>query len=163
MRCGPPLSPRILRRMRIVIANPPGFGGPDYDHHLCSALAAQGEDVELVTARFRFGSMPEPAGYRRSLAFYPTACRRQLHNPVWAESAVLHLLLLSGTDRLVNLVQWFSMAGSVVGVSLIAGQLGAGRRGQALAALFCGTLPMGIRHSPTDGSASYGPTNVNSP
>ena len=53
--------------MRIVIANPPGFGGPDYDHHLCTALAARGEDVELVTTRFRFGQMPDAEGYRRSL------------------------------------------------------------------------------------------------
>jgi glycosyltransferase involved in cell wall biosynthesis len=61
--------------MRVIIANPPGFGGPDYDHHLCSELAAQGADVELVTTRFRFGSMPEPDGYRRSLLFYPLSAR----------------------------------------------------------------------------------------
>ena len=61
--------------MRVIIANPPGFGGPDYDHHLCSELAAQGADVELVTTRFRFGAMPEPDGYRRSLLFYPVSAR----------------------------------------------------------------------------------------
>jgi hypothetical protein len=42
--------------MRVIIANPPGYGGPDYDDHLCGALGRLGVDVELVTSRFRFGS-----------------------------------------------------------------------------------------------------------
>lgn len=80
----------------------------------------------------------------RDVAFYPTAFHPQLHNPPCAEYALLHFMLLGRNDRLVNLVQWFSMAGSVLGVSLIARQLGAGRTGQIAAALFCVTLPMGI-------------------
>jgi 4-amino-4-deoxy-L-arabinose transferase-like glycosyltransferase len=57
---------------------------------------------------------------------------------------VAHLLLLAGGDRPANLVQWFSTAGAVLGVSLLAARLGAGPRGQAFGALFCATLPMGI-------------------
>jgi hypothetical protein len=64
--------------------------------------------------------------------------------PPWAEYALLHLHLLAGSDRLANLVQWFSMAGSVLGVSLIARQLGAGTRGQLFSSLLCATLPLGI-------------------
>ncbi len=77
------------------------------------------------------------------VGFYPTHCPRQLHMPPWAEYAVAHLLLLSGGDRPANLVQWFSTAGAVLGVSLLAARLGAGPRGQAFSALFCATLPMG--------------------
>ena len=52
--------------------------------------------------------------------------------------------VLSGGDQWANLVQWFSMFGSVVGVSLIAKQLGADIRGQVLAAVIAVTIPMGI-------------------
>ena len=80
----------------------------------------------------------------RSLAHYPTGIIRQLYNPPWAELAMLHVQLLSGQERAVNFVQWLSMLGSVVGVSLVARQLGAGPRGQLIAAAFAATLPMGI-------------------
>jgi hypothetical protein len=80
----------------------------------------------------------------RSVAFYPTPILRQLHMPPLAEFIILHFQVLSGGDRFANLVQWFSMAGSVLGVSLLARRLGAGPRGQVLAAVFCATLPAGI-------------------
>ena len=80
----------------------------------------------------------------RSVAFYPTHIMRQLHLNPGAEYAILHLQLLWGGDRLANLVQWLCMAGSLVGVSLIAKKLGADLRGQVFAALVCATMPMGI-------------------
>lgn len=80
----------------------------------------------------------------RSVAFYPTYELKQLHMPPWAEYAMLQFHILVPGDRLDNLVQWFSMAGSVIGVSLITKSLGAGRRGQALAALISATIPEGI-------------------
>ena len=99
--------------MRIVIANPPGFGGPDYDHHLCSALAAEGEDVELVTTRFRFGSMPEPEGYRRSLLFYPLSARlfqrSRLRVPVKVAEHPFGMLQLDRRRADVVHVQWLSI------------------------------------------------------
>jgi glycosyltransferase involved in cell wall biosynthesis len=60
--------------MRVVLADPPAFT-PPYDHELAAALARAGADVELVTSRFRFGSVPEPAGYRRTELFYPLSSR----------------------------------------------------------------------------------------
>ena len=83
----------------------------------------------------------------RSLDFYATNIQRQLHLTPGAEYVTLHLHLLSGGDRLANLPQWFASMGSLFVVSLIAARLGATARGQALAALFCATLPMGILQS----------------
>ena len=56
--------------MRVVLADPPAYT-PPYDHELASALARAGADVELVTAPFRFGSRPNPAGYALDESFYP--------------------------------------------------------------------------------------------
>jgi 4-amino-4-deoxy-L-arabinose transferase-like glycosyltransferase len=80
----------------------------------------------------------------RSVSFYPTHIVRQLFNPPWSEYAMLHLLSSGGDERWANAVQWLSMVGSLVGVSLIAERLGARLRGQLFAALFCATVPMGI-------------------
>ena len=66
-----------------------------------------------------------------SVDFYPTHIIRQLYQPPWAEYALLHLFLVGRGDRLVNLVQWASMAATLVGVTVIARQLGAGRRGSS--------------------------------
>ncbi len=62
----------------------------------------------------------------------------------WAEYAILHLDVLYGGDRLVNLVEFASMGGTLIGVSLIAERLGASKRGQLLAVLACATLPEGV-------------------
>ena len=80
----------------------------------------------------------------QSVAHYPTNIPRQLELAPWAEFTVTHFQLLTGGDRLANSVQWFSMAGSLLGVSLIAQQLGAGVVGQVLAVVFAATIPMGI-------------------
>jgi hypothetical protein len=79
-----------------------------------------------------------------SLTYYPVNVLRQLYQSPWAEFAILHLQILSGGDRLANFVQWFGMVGSIVGVSLIAKQIGANVRGQIFAAVVCATIPMGI-------------------
>jgi len=79
-----------------------------------------------------------------TVAHYPTHYTAQLFLSPWSAFAVLHLQILSGGDRYANLVQFFSMIGSAVGVSLIAQQFGANLYGQVLAAVFCATIPMGI-------------------
>ena len=80
----------------------------------------------------------------RSVAHYPTYNLPQLFHPPFAEFAIMHLQILSGSDRFANLVQWFSSIGSIIGVSLIARELNANKRGQIFAAVFCATIPMGI-------------------
>ena len=80
----------------------------------------------------------------RSVSHYPTYNLPQLFHPPFAEFAIMHLQILSGSDRWANLVQWFSSIGSIIGVSLIAQELNAKVRGQVFAAVFCATIPMGI-------------------
>lgn len=60
----------------------------------------------------------------RSVASYPTIDRQQLSMPPLSEYAMLHLYLLCGSDRLVNLVQWFGYAGSIAAISLCTAELG---------------------------------------
>src|SRR6201987_3946421 len=60
--------------VRVLLADPPAFA-PPYDHELAAALAREGADVELVTSRFRFGTVPEPDGYRSRELFYPLSSR----------------------------------------------------------------------------------------
>ncbi|MCL2930746.1 MAG: hypothetical protein MGG11_00090 [Trichodesmium sp. MAG_R03] len=79
----------------------------------------------------------------QSVAHYPTYNLPQLFHPPFAEFTITHLQILSGGDIFANLVKWLS-ALSIIGVSLIAKQLGAKEQGQVFAVVFCATLPMGI-------------------
>jgi hypothetical protein len=79
-----------------------------------------------------------------SLAHFPTHIGRQLYLPPWAEFAIMQPQILSGGDRLANLIQWLAMLGSLLGVSLITQQLGGNARCQILAVVVCATIPMGI-------------------
>ena len=80
----------------------------------------------------------------RSVEHYPTSYVPQLYHPPGAEFAIMHFQIITGGDRFANLIQWLSMLGSAIVVSLIAQQLGANQRGQVFAAVFAATLPMGI-------------------
>lgn len=82
-----------------------------------------------------------------SVEHYPTSYTPQLYSPPWSGFAILHSYILSGGDRLANLVQWFSMLGSLIGVSLIAKQLGGDLRSQVFSVVLCATIPVGILHS----------------
>ena len=83
----------------------------------------------------------------KTVDFYPTTILRQLLSAPWSEYAILQTLILSGSDRFANFIQWICMLGSVGLVTCVAKELGANRRGQIFAALFCVTLPMGILQS----------------
>jgi hypothetical protein len=80
----------------------------------------------------------------QSLRHYATGYNHQLLKPIWAETAILHLRLLWGSDHPANLVQWFSMIGSLVGVVALAASFGGNRTGLVLTAAFVVTIPMGI-------------------
>jgi hypothetical protein len=79
-----------------------------------------------------------------NVRFFPTPDYCQLIYGPWSEYAMMHTELLWGSDRFVNIVEWLSLLGSMIAVSLIAEKLGAGRRGQALAAVACATIPEGV-------------------
>jgi hypothetical protein len=81
---------------------------------------------------------------QKSVRHYATGIEVQNNMPPGAEILVTQVYVLSQGDQWVNLIQWFAMLGSIVGASWIAKQLGAGRVGQILAAVFVATLPMGI-------------------
>ena len=83
----------------------------------------------------------------RSVEHYPTSYTPQLYSAPWSGFAAMHLQILSGGDRFANLVQWFSMVGSLIGVSLIAKQLGGDLRGQVFSVVLCATIPVGILHA----------------
>jgi hypothetical protein len=80
----------------------------------------------------------------QSVRHFPTNYTAQLFLSPWSTFTILHFQILSGSDRFANLVQWFAMIGSIIGVSLIAKQLGANRYSQAFTSVFCATIPMGI-------------------
>lgn len=80
----------------------------------------------------------------QNVDLFPTNELKQLHMAPGAEFLLLHVHLLWGSDRLVNLLQWAAMAGCLLGVWLIARKLGVGRLGAWLAVIFCLTILQGI-------------------
>jgi glycosyltransferase involved in cell wall biosynthesis len=95
--------------VRVLLADPPAFT-PPYDHELATALAHAGADVELVTSHFRFGTAPEPDGYRRRELFYPLSSRVFGRSPLRLPlKAAEHPLGLASLRRLradVLHMQW---------------------------------------------------------
>lgn len=80
----------------------------------------------------------------QSLNHFATGIEAQNFMPPGASILVLQFYVLGNGDRLANFIQWFAMVGSLIGISLIAKQLGAKSTGQLVAALFVATLPTGI-------------------
>lgn len=79
---------------------------------------------------------------RGSVDLFPTGIRRQITYPPGAEFLLLHLRLLTASDLLYNLLQWSAGVLCLLIVARLAAQLGVGRRGQLLAALVAGSVPM---------------------
>ncbi|MDP9340417.1 MAG: glycosyltransferase family 39 protein [Acidobacteriota bacterium] len=79
-----------------------------------------------------------------NVRFFPTRNYTQLIYGAFAEYSMMHTNLLWGSDRFVNLVQFFSFVGCGIAVSYIVKILGGGRRAQALAFLVSITIPEGI-------------------
>jgi hypothetical protein len=80
----------------------------------------------------------------QSVDHYAASYLPQLYLSPWAEFAIMHLQILSGSDRFANCIQWWSMIGSIFGVSMLAKLFGADIRGQIMAAAFAASIPMGI-------------------
>ena len=83
----------------------------------------------------------------RSVEHYPTHIDRQLILAPFSEFVIMHLQILSGGDRFANCVQWFSMVGSAVGVSLIARALQGSLNSQIVSAALSVSIPMGLLQS----------------
>jgi len=79
-----------------------------------------------------------------NVQFFPTRNYTQLIYGAFAEYSMMHTILLWGSDRFVNMVQFFSFVGCAIAVSYIVKLLGGGRRAQALAFLLSVTIPEGI-------------------
>ena len=67
--------------MRVQIVDPPAYT-PPYDRSLSVALAAAGAEVELITAPFAWGSVPDADGYTVNESFYPRSSRRDAGSPL---------------------------------------------------------------------------------
>jgi hypothetical protein len=77
-----------------------------------------------------------------SVANYPTSSLRQIAMPPLTEFAGLHLMVLTGSDRLHNLVQWTALVLTLAAVSLTTRRLGGTRTAELLAMLWVATIPM---------------------
>lgn len=80
----------------------------------------------------------------QSLFPYQTNIQRQLFQAPFAEIVILHFQILTDSDKFAFLVQFGSMIGSLIGVSLVTKEIGGTIRAQILSAFFCATIPMGI-------------------
>jgi Dolichyl-phosphate-mannose-protein mannosyltransferase len=79
-----------------------------------------------------------------NVGHYPASYTPQLYQNPWSEFVIMHFQILSGGDYFANSMQWLSMIGCLIGVSLIAKLLDANLVGQLLATVTAATIPMGI-------------------
>lgn len=101
--------------MKVQLVDPSAFT-PPYDHSLAAALADQGVDVELLTSRFLYGSVPGAAGYRIEETFYRRTVKRGLESPgrrifKAAEHVPDMLRLRRALDADVVHYQWLTVPG----------------------------------------------------
>jgi hypothetical protein len=79
-----------------------------------------------------------------TVAFFPTPYLNQIMLQPMNEYVMLHTYLLTGGDRLINLIACGAFVGYVIGVSAIARAMGLNTRAQAISALLAATLPNAI-------------------
>jgi glycosyltransferase involved in cell wall biosynthesis len=96
--------------VRVHVVDPAAYT-PPYDHALCSALAAAGADVTLVTTRFAHGPVPAPAGYRVEHAFYRRGGAGRLRRAARLAQHVPDMLAYRRRARSADVVhfQWLSV------------------------------------------------------
>lgn len=99
--------------MKVQLVDPSAFT-PPYDRALAAALVRRGAEVELLTSRFLYGPVPEPAGYRVRECFYRRSAERGLDVPARrALKAAEHLgdmhRLRSALSADVVHYQWLTM------------------------------------------------------
>ena len=103
----------IIAPMKVQLVDPSAFT-PPYDRALAAALGRAGADVELLTSRFLYGSVPAAVGYRVRECFYRRSAARGLdapaRRPYKAAEHLTDMLRLRGTlDAEVVHYQWLTM------------------------------------------------------
>lgn len=80
---------------------------------------------------------------------YPTGNIRQIAIPPLAEYIILNMQILSGGDYFANLVQFFSMIGTICIVSLFVKEFSIDYKGQLFSMLLILSIPIGIFQATT--------------
>jgi glycosyltransferase involved in cell wall biosynthesis len=95
--------------MRVQLVDPSAFT-PPYDRSLAAALARAGAEVELVTSRFLYGSVPSADGYGVNEFFYRRTSARGLRAParraLKLAEHVPDMLRYRAHARRADLVHW---------------------------------------------------------
>jgi hypothetical protein len=85
----------------------------------------------------------------KSVSHFQTHILRQLIYPPFAEWSILHIQILTATDRFANALQTFFFALCIIEVSMITSIFGGNRKHQMLAAIVAATIPMAVIQSNT--------------
>ena len=138
----------LVRRPARIIGSIPGESWRHFSAGLVLLLAV----LALVIAAVAPPNTPDVLAYhlprqmfwlqQGSLQHFVTLDERALMMPPLAEVIQTHALLLSGGDHWANLPQWLAYVLGMVVTSLLARELGGGRRTQWLAVLIFATIPM---------------------
>jgi hypothetical protein len=78
----------------------------------------------------------------QNLNVFPTNIEAQFYYPPFPAIAIMQFQLLSGADFFSNFIQFFSMLGCLIVVSLIAKKFSPSIKCQLFSIIFCGTIPM---------------------
>jgi hypothetical protein len=134
-----PLGPEsrwLPSRGQLLLLGPLGFL---LGWSLCQAVFAPPNNLDSLSYH-----LPRQVQWlqQASVENYPTSSLRQIAMPPLTEFAGLHLMVLTGTDRWHNVVQWTAFALTLVAVSLITRRLGGTPSAELLSMLWVATLPM---------------------
>jgi hypothetical protein len=135
VREGLPRPPRLGRARQLLLAAVVFLLGWSF----CQAAFAPPNNIDSLSYH-----LPRQVYWMQqgSVENFPTSSLRQIAMPPLTEFAGLHLMVLTGSDRLHNLVQWSALVLTALAVSLVTRSLGGRTTAQLLSALWVVTIPM---------------------